>query len=54
MVPDSLNANDIADYLTGRIIDIAYYNPDNANISYGFEDIPRAWYYLRVASLTDL
>ncbi len=53
MVPDSLNANDISDYMTGRIIDTAYYNPTNATLSYGFEDLPRAWYYLRIASLTD-
>lgn len=53
MVPDSLKAKDIADYFTGRIIDIAYYNPANATINYGFEDIPRSWYYLRVASLID-
>lgn len=53
MVPDSLRAKDIADYLTGRVIDIAYYNPANASINYSFEDMPRAWYYLRATSLTN-
>jgi hypothetical protein len=32
-------------------LDIVYYKPSNNSISYSFTDIPRSWYYTRIASL---
>lgn len=41
----------LSSLLTGTVLDIVPYDPLNQQLSYSFAEIPRAWYYTRVASL---
>lgn len=37
--------------LTGTLLQIVSYNPDSETLHYSFTDIPKSWYYTRIASI---
>lgn len=49
---DQLDKFDISTLLTGTIIDILPYDRSSSTIYYGFSELPRQRYYIRVASLS--
>lgn len=53
-VPDQLTLRKIEQYLTGTIIDVMQYNPNNTTLYYSFKDIPRSRYYTRIVSLKNI
>jgi hypothetical protein len=50
-IHNQLPTKSLQSLLTGTVIDIVYYKSSNNIINYSFTDIPRSWYYTRIASL---
>lgn len=54
MVPNELNLASVESLMTGTIVDVANYLPENNNLSYALTDQPRKWYYTQISSLTNI
>ena len=50
-INNQLQTKSFEDLLTGTLLDIVEYNTGSSTINYSFTDIPRAWYYTRIASV---